>query len=77
MDPKEEVRHRLPVEEVVGEYLELKPAGGGSLKTVCPFHSEKTPSFYVSKEKQIWHCFGCDKGGDIFSFVMEMEGVEF
>ncbi len=77
MNPKEEVRHRLPVEEVVGEYLELRPAGGGSLKTVCPFHSEKTPSFYVSKEKQIWHCFGCDKGGDIFSFVMEMEGIEF
>ena len=77
MDPKEEVRHRLPVEEVVGEYLELKPAGGASLKTCCPFHGEKTPSFYVSKEKQIWHCFGCDKGGDIFAFVMEMEGLEF
>lgn len=77
MDPKEEVRHRMSVEEVVGEYLELKPAGGGSLKTTCPFHNEKTPSFYVSKEKQIWHCFGCDKGGDIFAFLMEMEGVEF
>lgn len=77
MEPKEEIRHRLPVEEVVGEYLELKPAGGASLKTCCPFHGEKTPSFYVSKEKQIWHCFGCDKGGDIFAFVMEMEGVDF
>ncbi len=78
MDPKDDIKRRLKVSEVVGEYVPLKPAGNtGSFKTVCPFHQEKTPSFYVSDEKEIWHCFGCDAGGDIFSFVMDIEGVEF
>lgn len=77
MEPKDEIKQRLDVADIVGEYLTLKTAGSGSFKTVCPFHSEKTPSFYVSKEKQIWHCFGCDKGGDLISFVMEMEGMSF
>jgi len=77
MEPKEQVRERLDVVDIVGEYLTLKGAGQGSFKANCPFHGEKTPSFYVNRQKQIWHCFGCDKGGDIFAFVMEMEGAEF
>ncbi len=77
MDPKEEIKQRLDIAEVIGEYLTLKPAGAGSFKALCPFHQEKTPSLYVSKEKQIWHCFGCDVGGDIFSFVMEIENTDF
>jgi DNA primase len=77
MDPKEEIRRRVDVAELISEYLTLKPAGGGSFKSVCPFHQDKDPSFHVSKEKQIWHCFGCDMGGDIFAFVMEIESVEF
>jgi len=77
MDPKEEIRRRIDVVDLIGESLQLKPAGGGSFKAVCPFHMEKTPSFYVSREKQIWHCFGCGVGGDVFAFVMQMEGVDF
>ena len=77
LDPKDEIKQRLDVGEVIGRYLQLKPAGSGSFKTCCPFHAEKTPSFYVSIEKQIWHCFGCSKGGDLFSFLMEIEGIDF
>ena len=77
MEPKDEIKQKLDVAEVIREFIELKPAGGGSFKAVCPFHQEKTPSFYVSTEKQIWHCFGCGEGGDIFSFVMKMEGLDF
>lgn len=77
MDPKEEIKHRVDVVDLISETIQLKPAGGGSFKAVCPFHMEKTPSFYVSHEKQIWHCFGCNLGGDIFAWVMQMEGVDF
>lgn len=77
MEPKEQIREIVDVADLIAEYLTLKNAGQGAFKAVCPFHAEKTPSFYISRPKQIWHCFGCDKGGDIFSFVMEMEGVEF
>jgi len=76
MDAKDEVKSRLSVEDVVGQYLELKKAGR-NFKALSPFTSEKTPSFVVSPEKQIWHDFSSNKGGDIFSFVMEMEGVDF
>lgn len=77
MDEKDQIKERLDIEEVISEYLELRPAGYAGKKALCPFHGEKTPSFHVSKEKQIWHCFGCQKGGDMFTFIMEMEGIDF
>ncbi len=75
-DAKEEVRARLNIEDVVGEYVQLKRAGR-NFKGLSPFSGEKTPSFYVSPEKNIWHDFSSNKGGDIFSFIMEVEGVDF
>jgi DNA primase len=76
VDAKDEVKQRLSVEDVVGDYLELKRAGR-NFKAISPFSSERTPSFMVSPEKQIWHDFSSNKGGDIFSFIMEVEGVDF
>ncbi len=75
-DAKEEVRSRLSIEDVIGEYVQLRRAGR-SFKGLSPFTSEKTPSFYVSPEKNIWHDFSSNKGGDVFSFVMEVEGMDF
>lgn len=75
-DAKEEIRERLSIEDVIGEYLELKRAGR-NFKALSPFSNEKTPSFMVSPDKKIWHDFSSGKGGDIFSFVMEMEGYDF
>lgn len=75
-DAKEEVRARLNIEDVVGEYVQLKRAGR-NFKGLSPFSGEKTPSFYVSPEKNIWHDFSSNKGGDVFSFVMEVEGLDF
>ena len=75
-DAKEEIRARLPIEDVVGQYIELKRAGR-SLKGRSPWGVDKTPSFMVSPEKGIWHDFSANKGGDIFSFIMEVEGVSF
>lgn len=77
MDAKEQIREKIDVADLIGEYLQCKPAGQGAFKALCPFHGEKTASLYISRPKQIWHCFGCNKGGDIFSFVMEMEGMDF
>ncbi len=77
MDAVEDIKSRLDVADVVQEYLPLKPAGSGSFRGLCPFHHEKTPSFYVNRPRQSWHCFGCNEGGDIISFVMRMEGMEF
>lgn len=71
-----EVKARLNVVDLIGEYVRLTRAGS-SFKGLCPFHNEKTPSFVVSEERQSWHCFGCQKGGDAFTFLMEAEGVEF
>ena len=76
MDAKEEIRSRLAIEDVIGEYVPLKRAGR-SWKGLSPFSSEKTPSFFVSPDKQIWHDFSSNKGGDVFSFVMEVEGIDF
>jgi DNA primase len=75
-DAKEEVRSRLNIEDVIGEYVQLKRAGR-NFKGLSPFSGEKTPSFVVSPDKHIWHDFSSNKGGDIFSFVMEVEGLEF
>lgn len=75
-DAKEEVRARLNIEDVVGEYVQLKRAGR-NFKGLSPFSSEKTPSFFVSPDKHIWHDFSSNKGGDIFSFIMEVEGMDF
>ncbi len=76
MDAKEEVRTRLAIEDVVGEYVQLKRAGR-HFKGLSPFTSERTPSFIVSPDRQIWHDFSSGRGGDIFAFVMEMEGLDF
>ncbi|MDP8922580.1 MAG: DNA primase [Chloroflexota bacterium] len=72
----DEIKRRLDIVDVIGESVPLKRAGR-SFKGLCPFHGEKTPSFHVSPERQSWHCFGCGRGGDIFSFVQERESVGF
>ncbi len=77
MDAVEDIKSRLDIADLVGEYLQLKPAGSGSFKANCPFHQEKTPSFFVNRPRQSWHCFGCDLGGDVISFVQKMEGLDF
>jgi DNA primase len=71
-----EIKGRLPVADVVGETVQLKKAGT-TLKGLCPFHGEKTPSFVVTPARDTWHCFGCGKHGDIFTFVMERDGLAF
>ena len=72
----EQVRDRSDVVEIVGQYVDLKRAGT-NYKGLCPFHQERTPSFIVSPERQSFHCFGCGKGGNVFRFLMEMDGVTF
>lgn len=76
MDAVEDIKQRLNIEDVIGEYVQLKRAGR-NFKGLSPFNSEKTPSFMVSPEKQIWHDFSSGKGGNMFSFVMEVEGLDF
>ena len=71
------VRDRSPIDEVVGEYVQLKNAGGGQKKGLCPFHDEKTPSFHVTPSKGFFHCFGCQSGGDVIAFVMKIDHLTF
>ncbi len=71
-----EVREKAKIDEVVADYVTLRPAGGGSLKGLCPFHDEKSPSFNVRPDRG-WHCFGCGEGGDVFTFLMKIDGLGF
>jgi DNA primase len=71
------VRSRSPIAEVVGEYLQLRSAGGGSLKGLCPFHEEKTPSFNVTPARELWYCFSCAEGGDVIAFVRKIDSLGF
>ncbi len=76
MNHSDEIKAKLDIVDIVSEYLSLK-AAGSNFRGLCPFHNEKTPSLMVSPDKQIWHCFGCGKGGDLISFVMGIEGLDF
>jgi DNA primase len=76
MSDTQTIKDNLDIVDFINEYVQLKPAGSNH-KGLCPFHNEKSPSFMVSRERQSWRCFGCNKGGDIFSFVQEIEGMEF
>jgi len=75
-DKIDEVRSAAKIVDVVSQHLSLKKAGRNFLG-LCPFHAEKTPSFTVNEEKQIFHCFGCGQGGNVFSFLMLYHNIEF
>ncbi|MFB7556309.1 DNA primase [Streptomyces brevispora] len=76
-DDVKAVRDAVPIDAVVSEYLQLRNAGGGNLKGLCPFHDEKSPSFQVSPSKGLFHCFGCQEGGDTIAFVMKIDHLQF
>ncbi len=76
MSQIEEIKSKIDIVDLIREYINVK-AVGANFQALCPFHNEKSPSFVISPEKQIWHCFGCGKGGDALSFVMEKEGLSF
>src|SRR5580765_7722665 len=71
-----EIRSRADIVAVIGQHVQLKKAGR-NWKGLCPFHGEKTPSFNVRPDRQFFHCFGCNKSGDVFTFLMELEGKSF
>ncbi len=71
------VRERSPIDDVIGEQVQLKNAGGGNLKGLCPFHDEKSPSLSVSPGRGLFHCFGCGAGGDVIRFVEQVEHIGF
>ena len=70
------IKEKLPIEQVIGSYIRLEP-NGANFKARCPFHMEKTPSFSITPEKGMFYCYGCQKGGDIFSFIQEIEKITF
>jgi DNA primase len=72
-----QVRERSPIADIIGEHLQLRNAGGGSLKGLCPFHDEKTPSFQVTPARGLYHCFGCSEGGDVITFVQKIDHLTF
>ncbi len=76
MTDVELIKSRIDIVDIIGEYVSLKPAGA-NMKAQCPFHDEKTPSFMVHRGKQIFHCFGCGEGGDVFTFIQKRENVDF
>ena len=76
MSEIDDIKAKLNIVDLIREYIPVK-AAGVNFQALCPFHNEKTPSFVISPDKQIWHCFGCGRGGDIFSFIMEKEGLDF
>ncbi len=71
------VRDKARIDDVISAYVTLRNAGGGSMKGLCPFHDEKSPSFNVNPSRQFFHCFGCGEGGDVFSFLMKIDGLSF
>ncbi len=73
----EEIKQRVSIAEIVGEYVQLKTGGVGSLKGLCPFHDEKSPSFNVRPDQGFYHCFGCGEGGDVYKFLQKMENITF
>ena len=72
-----EVRERARIDEIVSAFVTLRPAGVGSMKGLCPFHDERTPSFHVRPQVGLWHCFGCGEGGDVISFVQKIDHISF
>src|SRR5579875_2905119 len=72
-----QVRELSPIADVVSEHVTLRSAGGGSLKGLCPFHDERSPSFNVTPTRGFWHCFGCGEGGDVIRFVERIEHLSF
>ena len=76
-DLKEEIKNQIKLSEIISKKVILKKKSDNSFIGLCPFHSEKTPSFHVHDEKQFYHCFGCEKHGDIFSFIMETDNLDF
>ncbi|MGW5383892.1 CHC2 zinc finger domain-containing protein, partial [Nocardia sp. NPDC003963] len=73
---KEAIRAAAPIADVIGDYVELRPAGT-SLQGLCPFHDERTPSFHVSPDRGLFHCFGCGESGDVFGFLQKHQQIGF
>ncbi|MEO6512236.1 MAG: CHC2 zinc finger domain-containing protein, partial [Nocardioides sp.] len=72
-----EVREKARIDDIVSGYVTLRNAGGGSMKGLCPFHDEKSPSFHVTPARGFFHCFGCQESGDVISFLMKIDGLAF